>query len=394
MSCHPVKQHMPSRTRDNSISPGLWRKTPPKFVAIFLLAVFFLFASIGFVLDSMGMGRQSALHFALSVVLIGLFAATYAVTGITLRQKWWMGCIVIFLVQNVCMGLLANWLPDAPAPTQLDSVQLDHFHNRLAFDGVAVIVSVVLGYIGFIIVSIAEARRRIRLETEKAAIENELAAAREIQRIMVPQELPPTPGYAIESIYRPAAQVGGDFFQVIPLSGGQTLVVIGDVSGKGLGAAMIVSMLIGMLRTLSGTDHDPSHVLVEINSMLFAHKHSGFVTCLAARLDPSGIVTLANAGHLPPWLNGTELACAGSVPLGIVASSTPEQRTLEMRSGDRLTLLTDGVVEARDPQGVLFGFDRTGSVMRQELAPLALAEAAIHHGQDDDLTVISILRTA
>ena len=136
------------------------------------------------------------------------------------------------------MGLLANWLPDAHPFTQLDSVQLGHFHNRLAFDGVAVIISVVLGYIGFIIVSIAEARRRIRLETDKAAIESELAAAREIQRIMVPEELPPTPGYAIESIYRPATQVGGDFFQVIPLSASKTLVVIGDVSGKGLGAAI------------------------------------------------------------------------------------------------------------------------------------------------------------
>ena len=385
---------MQSRTRDASISPGLWRKTPPKFVAIFLLAVFFLFASFGFVLDGMDMGREPALHFALNVVLIGFFATVYAVTGITLRQQWWKGCLVVFIIQNICMGLAANWLPDAPPFTQLDSVQLSHFHNRLVFDGVAVIISVVLGYIGFIIVSIGEARRRIRLETEKAAIETELAAAREIQRIMVPQELPPTPGYAIESIYRPATQVGGDFFQVIPLSGSQTLVVIGDVSGKGLGAAMIVSMLIGMLRTLSGLTADPSQILVELNSMLFAHKHSGFVTCLAVRLDPAGTVTVANAGHLPPWLNGVELAFAGSIPLGVLESVTPEQTALEMRSGDRLTLLTDGVVEARDSQGVLFGFDRTQSVIRQDASPLALAEAAIHQGQDDDLTVISVVRTA
>jgi hypothetical protein len=385
---------MQSRTRDASISPGLWRKTPPKFVAIFLLAVFFLFASFGFVLDGMDMGREPALHFALNVVLIGFFATVYAVTGITLRQQWWKGCLVVFIIQNICMGLAANWLPDAPPFTQLDSVQLSHFHNRLVFDGVAVIISVVLGYIGFIIVSIGEARRRIRLETEKAAIETELAAAREIQRIMVPQELPPTPGYAIESIYRPATQVGGDFFQVIPLSGSQTLVVIGDVSGKGLGAAMIVSMLIGMLRTLSGLTADPSQILVELNSMLFAHKHSGFVTCLAVRLDPAGMVTVANAGHLPPWLNGVELAFAGSIPLGVLESVTPEQTALEMRSGDRLTLLTDGVVEARDSQGVLFGFDRTQSVIRQDASPLALAEAAIHQGQDDDLTVISVVRTA
>jgi hypothetical protein len=359
-----------------------------------MLAVFFLFSSFGFVFDAMGMGRQRASHFALTVVLVGLFAVAYAVTGITLRRRWWIGCVLVFLLQTVCMGILANLLPDAAPLTQLDSVQLSHFHSRLVFDGVAVIVSVVLGYIGFIIVSISEARRRIRLEADKAAIESEIAAAREIQRIMVPQQLPPTPGYAIESIYRPATQVGGDFFQVVPLSGSQTLVVIGDVSGKGLGAAMIVSMLIGMLRAISGLTIDPSRILVELNSILFAHKHSGFVTCLAIRLDPSGGVTVANAGHLPPWLNGVETAFAGSEPLGVLASVTPEQTVLEMRSGDRLTLLTDGIVEARDPQGVLFGFDRTQSVMRHEASPLALAEAAIHHGQDDDLTVISILRTA
>ena len=384
---------MQPRTRDDLNSPGLWRMTPPRYVAIFLLAVFFLFSSIGFVLDVMDMGRQSALHFALNVVLIGFFATLYAVTGISLRKRWWMGCSLVFILQNICMGFVASRLPDAPPLTQLDSVQLNHFHSRLVFDGVAVIISVVLGYIGFIIVSIAEARRRIRIEADKALMETELAAAREIQRIMVPEQLAPAPGYAIESIYRPAAQVGGDFFQVIPLGDGQTLVVIGDVSGKGLSAAMIVSMLIGMLRTISSISRDPSRILAELNSMLFEHKHSGFVTCLAARLDPSGRVTVANAGHLAPWLNGDEIAFAGSLPLSVVASATPEQVILEMKSGDRLTLLTDGVVEARDSQGVLFGFDRTRSSLREDATPLALAEAAIHHGQDDDLTVISILRT-
>lgn len=384
---------MRSKIRYDSKSQPIWRTTPPRLIAIFLLAVFFLFASFGFVSDASGMGRQSVLHFVLSVVLTGLFAMSFLVAGLYFRRRWWIGVLPLLVVQNVCMNLLGRWLPDAPLLTQLDSVQLSSFHHRLVFDGVAITISVVLGYMGFIIVSVADARRRVRLETEKAAIETELAAAREIQRIMVPQELPPAPGYAIESIYRPAAQVGGDFFQVIPLGDSQTLVVIGDVSGKGLSAAMIVSMLIGMLRTISAISRDPSRILAELNSMLLEHKHSGFVTCLAARLDPSGRVTVANAGHLAPWLNGDEIAFTGSLPLSIVAFATPEQVVLAMRPGDRLTLLTDGVVEARDAHGVLFGFDRTQSSLRQQGSPLALAEAAIQHGQDDDLTVISILRT-
>jgi len=251
-----------------------------------------------------------------------------------------------------------------------------------------------VGYTGLIVVSIAESRRRIRSELDKAALETELAAAREIQRLMVPEELPPTPGYAIESIYRPAAQVGGDFFQVIPLGGGRTLVVVGDVSGKGLSAAMIVSMLIGMLHAICRVSQDPAQILAQLNSSLIERKHGGFVTCLAVRLEPSGRVVLANAGHLAPWLSGAEVAFAGSLPLSIDASAGQEQVTIEMRSGDHLTLITDGVVEARDAQGALFGFDRTQALLRQKATPLVLADAAIHHGQDDDLTVISILRTA
>ena len=317
-----------------------------------------------------------------------------AVTGITLRKRWWIGCLPLFILQNICFWRLNNWMPDAPPLKQLDSAQLSHLHNRLAFDGVAVIISVVLGYVGFLIVSIGETRRRIRIELDKAALDSELAAAREIQRLMVPDELPPAPGFAIESIYRPAAQVGGDFFQVIPLGDGQTLVVVGDVSGKGLSAALIVSMLIGMLRTISSISQDPAQILTELNRMLFERRHGGFVTCLAARLDPSGHVALANAGHLPPWLNGDEIAFAGSLPLSVNLSAAPEQTILEMRPGDRLVLLTDGVVEARDAQGVLLGFNRTQALMREGASPAAIAAAALAHGQDDDLTVISILRTA
>jgi hypothetical protein len=382
-----------SKSRDD-LRPEAWKTAPRWSVIVFLAAVFCIFASFGFVFDGMGMGRQSGLSLALSVVIISLFATGYAISGITLRQRFWIPAIPLFILENICMALLHNWLPDAPPLTHLDAAQLDGFHNRLVYDGLAVIISVVLGYTGLVVVSIAESRRRLRLELDKVAVDTELAAAREIQRLMVPEELPPTPGYAIDSIYRPAAQVGGDFFQVIPLGGGQSLVVVGDVSGKGLSAAMIVSMLIGMLHTMSRISKDPAQILTELNSRLFERKHGGFVTCLAVRLDPSGRVTVANAGHLAPWLNGAEVVFGGSLPLSLAASAVPETVTLEMRPGDRLTLITDGVVEARNAQGDLFGFERTQALMREGASPAALAEAAIQHGQEDDLTVISILRTA
>lgn len=372
---------------------GQWKTTPRWAITVFLLGVFFIFSSFGFVFDGMGMGRQRGLALFLAVVIVGLFSTLYAITGITLRRRSWMAFVPLLFLQNVCMNLLYRWLPVAPSLTSLDAAELSRFHSRLVFDGLAITVTVVLGYTGLVVVSIAEARRRMRFELDKAGMEAELAAAQEIQRLMVPEELPPAPGYAIESIYRPASQVGGDFFQVIPLDGGQTLVVIGDVSGKGISAAMIVSMVIGMLRTLSRTSHEPAQILAELNSRLFEGKREGFVTCLAARLDSTGSVVLANTGHLPPWLNGAEVSFAGSLPLSLAAATAPEQVTLEMRPGDRLTLITDGVVEARDAQGVLFGFGRTQSILRENASLLALAQAAIGHGQEDDVTVISILRT-
>jgi hypothetical protein len=385
---------MRSPTREEQRASSPWRNTPPWSVIVFVLAVFFTFASLGFVFDSVDMGRQPPLRFALSVLMVGLFSTSYAVFCISFRKRWWIPILPIFLVENLCMNLVYRWLPDPPALTQLDPAQFNRLQHRLLFDGIAVIASVILGYIGFVVISVSQARRRVLLELDKAALDTELAAAREIQHLMVPEQPPQVPGYAIESIYRPAAQVGGDFFQVIPLEGGQTLVVVGDVSGKGISAAMIVSLLIGMLRTLSRTSRNPAQILAELNGKLFEGRRGGFVTCLAVRLDPAGGVALANAGHLAPWLNGDEIALTGSLPLSLVAAAVPEQAALEMRPGDRLTLITDGVVEARDAEGVLFGFARTQSLLRQEASPLSLAEAARQFGQEDDLTVISILRTA
>ena len=201
-------------------------------------------------------------------------------------------------------------------------------------------------------------------------------------------------GYGIESVYRPAAEVGGDYFQVIPLKSGRTLVVIGDVSGKGLRAAMIVSMIVDMLRTLSGFTEEPAEILAELNRRLYGRTHRGFVTCLVVRLDDGGRAALANAGHPPLYLNGTEVPFAGSMPLGLIESVSYEQTTLEMRVGDVAVLLTDGIAEAQNQQGVLLGFPRIESLLREGATARNLVETAQQHGQNDDLTVLSIAREA
>jgi hypothetical protein len=376
----------------NGVNP--WRTIPRKTVVVFLTGVFFIFASFGFVLDTIGMGQQPPLHFAISILLSGLFALIYAVAGISLRSKWWMAMLPILALQVLSMTLLSIWLPEAPRPAQFNAAETAHLESRLVFDGVAIIVSICLGYVGLVYTSIGEARRHGRAQMEKATLEGEMAAAREVQRVMVPEDLPQVEGYAIESVYLPAAEVGGDFFLVIPLKSGRTLIVIGDVSGKGLRAAMIVSLIVGMLRTVSGYTEEPAEILGKLNRCLCGRMHAGFATCLAVRLEENGILALANAGHLPPYLNGVEIQFPGSLPLGLEESAAYDQTNLEIAVGDVVVLLTDGVAEAHNDQRVLMGFARVESLLRGGATARNVAEVAQQYGQDDDITVLRVARLA
>jgi hypothetical protein len=374
--------------------PSPWRTTPVRTRIIFLLAVFFIFAGVGFTTDVIDMGRSPMPRFVAGVVLSGVFAMGYAVVGVVLRKKFWMGLIPLLIVQFIVNGWLAHLFPDEPLAVPLSAAATAHLHERITWVGVAIIVCVTLGYTGLVYVSISESKRYYRTETEKATLESEMAAAREVQRVMVPEDLPAVPGYTIDSVYRPAAEVGGDFFQIIPLKSGRSLAVIGDVSGKGLPAAMIVSMIVGMLRTVSGFTEEPEEILAELNRRLYGRVHDGFATCLAVRLDAGGTLALATAGHPSPYLNGREIPLPGSTPLGLRETESYAQASVEMHDGDRVVLLTDGIPEARNGQGAILGFPRVEILLREGASARTLAETAQHYGQNDDLTVICIARAA
>ncbi len=370
------------------------RIAPPRSTAIFLLAIFLIFAGLGLVGDIMSMGRQPTLRFAIAVVISGLFAVGYTVACISLRQKFWKACLPLFALQFVCYAMLAYWIPEGPRLDHLNVAETGRLNVRLVFDGLAVMACICLGYSGLVYVSISEGRRHILSQMVKAALESEMAAAREVQRVMVPDELPHIEGYAVESIYRPAAEVGGDFFQVIPLKSGRTLSVIGDVSGKGLSAAMIVSMIVGTLRAVSDYSEEPAEILGELNRRVFGRIHDGFATCLMVRLEDHGELTLANAGHLPPYVNGTEVTLPGSLPLGLDESVQYEQTKLEMAVNDVVVFLTDGVPEAQNEKRQLLGFSRVESMLRAGSTAKTVAEAAQQHGQNDDITVLRVARVA
>ena len=380
---------MRKKRADSVNRPNAWRTAPVRVRIVFLLAVFFIFVGIGLATDVSNQAQGPVLRYALSVAVIAVFAVGYAAAGVILRGKFLMAILPLFIVQAFCMGLLHRFIPDQPVN---EATRAANAAARLSFDGVATIVAVSLGYAGLVHVSISEARRHIATQTEKARLEGEMTAAREVQRLMVPEAIPLVPGYTIDSIYHPAAEVGGDFFQLIPLNSGHTLAVIGDVSGKGLSAAMVVSLIVGMLCVVSGATEDPGEILSELNRRLCGRMRSGFVTCLVVRLGPAGELVLATAGHPSPYLNGNEVALAGSMPLGLNRAESYGTTKVALGQGDRVVLLTDGIPEAKNEAGEIFGFGRAASLLREGASAGALAEAAQQLGQNDDITVIAISR--
>jgi hypothetical protein len=383
-------------TREFIQSFDPWRETPRKFVVVLLLSVFLFFTTIGFANDIISMGRQHPVHFALGVILSGLFAVLYLVMCVSLRKKWWKAALPIFVVQFAVMSWLAYRFPDRPEPASMSARELGHLRIRLIFDSIATMTAVCLGYTGFVYVSVKEARRYVITRTEKALLESEMAAARQVQQMILPDPHLAIPGFAVESAYRPAREVGGDFFQVLPVADGGLLFVIGDVCGKGLPAAMMVSLLIGSIRATADETHDPAVLLGKLHGRVAERTRAagqtldGFVTALAAFITNDGLVTLANAGHLSPYLDGQEIELPGALPLGISDGAQYEAATVELRKGSRLAFLSDGVVEAQKPTGELFGFDRAKAISRESAT--AIVEAAVQFGQADDITVVTIER--
>ena len=230
-----------------------------------------------------------------------------------------------------------------------------------------------------------------RVSREQARTAAELAAAREIQRHLVPAELPSNPNYAIEAAYLPALEVGGDFYQVLPQSDGSIMVVIGDVSGKGLKAAMTGAFAIGALDALAAEIPDPAKLLNRLNREMLRGQDRGFVTCLCLKLSLDGQMIISNAGHLSPYRNGEELICEGGPPLGLFPNLVYLESRFRVDYGDVLTLLSDGVTEASGPKEEEFGDERTKAIICRSAQ--YIAAAAQQFGQRDDITVVKLTHT-
>jgi hypothetical protein len=218
--------------------------------------------------------------------------------------------------------------------------------------------------------------------------------AQEVQQMILPEARTTAPGLVIESEYRPAREVGGDFFQIISRpADGSLLIVAGDVTGKGLKAGMMVALLVGAIRSTAETRTEPGYLLGVLNRRLLG-RGDAQATCLALNIARDGKVTLANAGHLPPYLNGEPVAMEGALPLGMIEGAEFSRLCFQLKEGDRLVLISDGIVEATDADGRLFGFERVHEMLRTAISAAELAGAAQSFGQEDDMSVISVTRAA
>jgi hypothetical protein len=221
---------------------------------------------------------------------------------------------------------------------------------------------------------------------DHAALAAELHAASTVQQLLLQGASRATPGFKVESVYLPASEVGGDFFLVSPAPDGSLTAIVGDVSGKGLTAAMRVAMILGALRR--ETSHDPGTILAALNNVLISPAQVGFTTACCVRISLTGEYIVANAGHIAPYLSGRELETPNALPLGILPDQSYEVINGKLSAKDRLVLMSDGVPEARSRVGTLYGFERLPLLTRSSAKQIA--ETARNFGQEDDITVLTL----
>ncbi len=351
------------------------------FAVLYLLAVVSLgLAAGGLVSFALYASLLRTVHIAFRVVLIVL-------SVIAMRKRQQDAYVLMAALGLYCVSWCVWWLLGhvvffwAPLNLLAEAFTTHILPATLADLGI------VVAFLGVVLV------RTLRIVRERAAIANEIEAARTMQQLLLGQANQTTPGFQVDSVYLPAGEVGGDFFLVSPCAeeGAEPslTVIVGDVSGKGMRAAMRVSMILGVLRR--EPSREPAAMLRGLNQALADEGDTGFTTACCVRVSPDGRYTVANAGHLAPYVAGVELGTPPALPLGLVPLEAGETYPLlagQLLPGQRLVLLSDGVPEARTAKGELYGFERLGPLTLRPAGEIAAT--AQRFGQDDDITVLTI----
>jgi PAS domain S-box-containing protein len=242
---------------------------------------------------------------------------------------------------------------------------------------------------------------------ERQRIEQELQVARLIQQTLLPKTLPELPGYDVAAYYQPAREVGGDFYDFLELEDGRLGLIVGDVSGKGVPAAIVMAITRTMLHASYRLGSpEPGEILEQVNNILYPDiPPNMFVTCLAALLDSStGRLHYANAGHDLPYLrhaDGVGELRASGMPLGLMPNMRYEQKEITLKPGESVLLYSDGLVEAHNPRREMFGFPRMQRYVGAHpggatLIDSLLAELERFTGeeweQEDDIALLTLQR--
>lgn len=331
-------------------------------------------------------GQYVPVHYAhfitpsLLVVKLGLGVLLFVVAYRGFRKQraeGWMAAAAVLL------AFVANY-----------QHELRLIHVKLAFSifGFGISMGTLSTVLSLLIITVMLLNRFVQAQRVKEQWKMEIQQARQVQQVLIPDRLPFVKGLTIKSEYRPAREVGGDFFQILPGEiPGTVLMIVGDVTGKGLQAGMLVALIVGAVRAAVRHSSDPIQILNEVNEQLCERQHAS-ATCLVMRIDPDGTVLIANAGQLFPYLNGVEIKMEGALPIGIVSAAEFSIASFHLGWGDSLILMSDGVAEAQDSHGTLFGFQRVDEMLRRQATPSEIARAAQAFGQEDDILVLEIRR--
>jgi serine phosphatase RsbU (regulator of sigma subunit) len=256
------------------------------------------------------------------------------------------------------------------------------------------------------VAQLVQEREEVVQERERLA--HEMLIARLIQQTLLPRAIPTPSGWQMAAHYQPARAVGGDFYDFIPFRNGQLGMVIGDVTDKGVPAALVMAATRGILRAAARRLVEPAKVLRRVNEVLYPDiPRSMFITCFYALLDPaSGRLRYANAGHDLPhrWHNGevAELRATG-MPLGLMPGMRYEQQEIALAPGESVLFYSDGLVEAHNPQREMFGFPRLKTLLKEarsdaDAITFLMSQLAAFTGadweQEDDVTLVVLHRQA
>jgi predicted ester cyclase len=244
--------------------------------------------------------------------------------------------------------------------------------------------------------------------SEREQVEQELLVARRIQQASLPKEIPALQGWEIAPHYQPAREVGGDFYDFFELENGHFGLVVGDATGKGMPAALVMATTCGMLRAVAQSSISPGEVLGRVNEALSARiPPNMFVTCFYALLDPeTGRLSYANAGHDLPYLrrgNDAEQLAARGMPLGLMSGVEYEEGHDFLREGDGILFYSDGLVEAHNRHREMFGSPRLRRLIMEHDEERALSEVLLEElytftgegwEQEDDITLLTLRSSA